>query len=311
MFLLPRASYLLTVSTSFALFLHACLPHFNFCLASPQFCPHLNTRVRVYLTYMAAQTTSQKRSRAPSSSSSHSNSSSQAPDRSQDTQLCLQDAVEALRSGTSHSVRKIARDYRVPYATLWNRVHGIGSRRDAHEHEQLLDNAQQQVLVEWCEYHAHMGIPLTRVQVAQKASELAGRAPGKNWVDRFLKKHNHSLHSAKGHGLDPKRAKAFNPTTVADHFQQLQKSIDMFDIPPQNIYNWDEKGLQLGGGRKGLPCHYIFGRNQCDRYVARSDNLEIVSLLETVSADGYAMPPTFVIAKTAPPEWWTVEGVGG
>ena len=258
---------------------------------------------------MAAQNNSHKRSRAPSSSSStHTSSSSQASDHSQDIQLHL--AVEALRSGASQSMHKTARDYRVPYTTLWNCVHGIGSRRKGHKHEQLLDDVQQQVLVEWCKYHATMAIPLTRVHVAQKASELAGWTPGKNWVDWFLKKHNHSLHSAKGHGLDPKQAQAFNPTTAADHFKQLQDCVNMFNIPPENIYNWDEKGLQLGGGHKGLPCHYIFGKDQQDRYVTRSDNLEIVSLLETMSADGHAIPPTFVIAKTAPPEWWAVDGVG-
>lgn len=148
------------------------------------------------------------------------------------------------------------------------------------------------------------------VQVAQKVAELAGRAPGKNWVNCFLAKHKELLYSGNGHGLDPKRAQAFNPTTVTDHFVQLKEVVDLFGIPPDNIYNWDEKGLQLGGGRKGLQQHYIFGRNQKDRYVVRSDNLELVSLLEVVSADGYAMPPTFVVTKTSPPEWWTVEGVG-
>lgn len=142
-------------------------------------------------------------------------------------------------------------------------------------------------------------------------AELAGRTPGKNWVHRFLTKHKHLLYSGKGHGLDPKHEQAFNLTTVTNHFIQLKNVVDSFGIPLSNIYNWDEKGLQLGGGRKGLQLHYIFGRDQKDRYVARSDNLELVSLLEVVSADGHAIPPTFVVAKTSPPEWWTVEGVGG
>lgn len=42
-----------------------------------------------------------------------------------------------------------------------------------------------------------------------------------------------------------------------------------------------------------------------------SDNLELVSLLEAVSADGYALPPMFVVAKVHPPDWWSVPGVGG
>jgi hypothetical protein len=97
---------------------------------------------------------------------------------------------------------------------------------------------------------------------------------------------------------------------VADQFNQLTKVIAQFEILPGNLYNWDEKGLQLGGGWKGLLSHYIFGREQKEWYVTRSDNLELVSLLEAISADGFAVPPTFVVAKSQPPEWWTVEGVG-
>lgn len=223
----------------------------------------------------------------------------------------LQDAVQRYQSGTSLSIRQVALDCHVPYATLHNRVHGIRNRRESHQHQQLLDNVQERVLVDWCEYHARMAIPLSRVQVAGKAAELAGRVPGKHWVERFLKKYDNLLGSSKGHGLDPKRAQAFNPTTVADHFTQLKTVMETFEIPSRNLYNWDEKGLQLGGGRKGLNLHYVFAQGQRERYVSRSDNLELVSLLEAVSADGYALPPMFVVSKTYPSDWWSVPGVGG
>ena len=110
---------------------------------------------------MAAQS-GHKRTRLPSTSSTHSNPS----DHSQDTEARLSDALQALRSGTSPSLRQATRDHQVSYATLWNRAHGINNRSTAHEHEQLLSNVQQKVLIEWCEYHAHMSIPLTHIQVS-------------------------------------------------------------------------------------------------------------------------------------------------
>ena len=106
------------------------------------------------------------------------------------------------------------------------------------------------------------------VQVAQKAAKLAGQTPGKNWVHHFLTKHKHLLYSGKGHSLDPKCVQAFNPTTITDHFIQLKNVIGSFDIPLSNIYNWDEKGLQLGGECKGLQLYYIFGKDRKDCYVA-------------------------------------------
>ncbi|KAF8585444.1 hypothetical protein K439DRAFT_1343466 [Ramaria rubella] len=70
------------------------------------------------------------------------------------------------------------------------------------------------------------------------------------------------------------------------YFKQLSKVIDEYQIPAANIYNWDEKGIQLGGGHKGLQAHYIFTVEDLERYVAWSDSLELMSLLKAVCADG-------------------------
>jgi hypothetical protein len=72
--------------------------------------------------------------------------------------------------------------YHVKYGALHNCVLGISNRHDGHEHEQLLDNAQECVLINWCQYHAQLAIPLSHVQAVQKATSIAGRTPGKNWV---------------------------------------------------------------------------------------------------------------------------------
>ena len=44
-------------------------------------------------------------------------------------------------------------------------------------------------------------------------------------------------------GLDPKRARAFNPITVEHHFELLENFIQKHDIPWENVYNMDEKGI--------------------------------------------------------------------
>ncbi|KAF8993039.1 hypothetical protein BDZ89DRAFT_911548, partial [Hymenopellis radicata] len=49
--------------------------------------------------------------------------------------------------------------------------------------------------------------------------------------------------------LDKSRARALNPTVVKDFYQTLKQVLDEYDIPPENIYNMDEKGIQLGLGK--------------------------------------------------------------
>ena len=52
-----------------------------------------------------------------------------------------------------------------------------------------------------------------------------------------------------------------------------------------------------GRGRKNLPLQYIFSSNDHARYVAQSDFLVLVTLLEVISADEVTVPPLFVLPK--------------
>ena len=58
----------------------------------------------------------------------------------------------------------------------------------------------------------------------------------------------------------------------------------------------DEKGIQLGGGRKKTGKKYFFSRKDRARYKLRSDNLKLVTIIECVSADGASLPPGIVLA---------------
>ena len=79
-----------------------------------------------------------------------------------------------------------------------------------------------------------------------------------NWMCRFLKRNVSQITTNREHGLNPKNAQAFNWPIVEGHFMHLKSLIVKQGIPPENIYNEDEKGIQFGGGRKNLPLQYIF-----------------------------------------------------
>ena len=50
----------------------------------------------------------------------------------------------------------------------------------------------------------------------------------------------------------------FNFTTVKQHFEDLDAILKKYDIPWENVYNMDEKGIQLGGGRKSDGRNFYF-----------------------------------------------------
>lgn len=98
---------------------------------------------------------------------------------------------------------------------------------------------------------------------------------------------------------------------MEDFFRQLDEIVKRFDISWDNVYNMDKKGVQLGGGRKGSNKRYIFSRHQKSRYRAKSNNLELMAVIDCVCATGNAeIPPGFVHQKGYAGEWWEIPGVG-
>lgn len=49
--------------------------------------------------------------------------------------------------------------------------------------------------------------------------------------------------------------------TVNEYFEELNCMLKENDIPWEHVYNMDEKGCQMGGGRKDSQCRYIFSQS--------------------------------------------------
>ena len=85
-----------------------------------------------------------------------------------------------------------------------------------------------------------------------------------------------------------------------------------YNSSPKNIYNEDEKGIQLGGGRKGIATQYIFTKGAKDKYALCSDSLINITVLEAIYANGTKVPPCMVMPNgTEPQHWWNHTGLGG
>jgi hypothetical protein len=83
---------------------------------------------------------------------------------------------------------------------------------------------------------------------------------GENWVRRFRTRHP-DLRAKWTTGQEKCRAGAFNQITVMDFYDEYDKLVNEYNIKPENIYNVDEKGCQLGIGAK---IKALIDRNQKD-----------------------------------------------
>ncbi|KIJ43660.1 hypothetical protein M422DRAFT_252901 [Sphaerobolus stellatus SS14] len=143
----------------------------------------------------------------------------------------------------------------------------------------------------------------------QHIYNVTGRAVSAKWVQRFLKRHP-EISAKRPRPLDPKCARAFNPTTVNHHFNLLSDVITRYKIPVENIYNTDERGLQLGGGRKASTIQPVFAATDRNNYILKSDTLLLITIIETICADGTACPPGIIMPPGATSDWHEVDDIG-
>lgn len=158
----------------------------------------------------------------------------------------------------------------------------------------------------------HLGLighPVDARSIRPFVKALSGKGPGQGWLRRFLRRHHTEIHYTRTEALDPKRARAFNRPVVNHYFETLKNVREKFNIPDENVYNMDEKGCQLGGGRKGRRRKYLFGRSSKARYRIRDANLELATAVECVSADGFALKPYIIFkGERVMKDWMKAEG---
>ena len=203
-------------------------------------------------------------------------------------------AVNDIRAGTP--VRTAALKWRIPIQTLRDRNKGkTKPRRQAHCLQQRLSPVGEVVLVAWLQLWADTARPVSISRIQRIARDLSGGKVGKNWVYRFLARHP-ELKLGKPSGLDPKRAQAFNETTVRIHYEELAKALYP-GIKPSNFYNMDEKGCQRGGGRRIRNQKFIIHNGKIIQYRVQSANLELITIIECISADGTHIKPGFIFPQ--------------
>lgn len=240
----------------------------------------------------------------------------------------ISDEVEARIQQAKHAViistdpkytaAQAARDFGVQahYKVLRQRLNGIQPKKKAHEKEMLLTEAEKMVLVEWIRFLGFAGIPVckrtlrpkVKAIMEAKGMTITEQSVSPTWIRSFLKDHSDALKTARGSALDPKRAQAFNFSTVNEYFQELNSVLKDNNIPWEHVYNMDEKGVQMGGGRKNSQRKFIFSRSDVKMYRQHSDDLQLVTIIDCVCADGTApIKPAFVFPGVKLHEEWTKE----
>ncbi|KAJ7031848.1 DDE superfamily endonuclease-domain-containing protein [Mycena alexandri] len=232
---------------------------------------------------MARTTTTSKKKKVPTKSLAEL-----AADK-----IHLKEAVKAVtQSGLTNaghpkfSLRAAAKHYDVPRSTLQARYNGRLTG--------------ELVLKKWIGVMAKRGVPLTLTAVAEYASSILGEDVPVSWARAFRARHP-GLKACWTTGLESCCARCLNRALVLEYFDILEELQLEYNFPPENIYNMDEKGIQMGVGVRQM---VLVDRDQKTVYHVEDGNRELVTVIETTCADGTTLPPSVIYkGKTRDLEW--------
>ncbi|KAF9508864.1 hypothetical protein BS47DRAFT_1302188, partial [Hydnum rufescens UP504] len=86
-------------------------------------------------------------------------------------------------------------------------------------------------------------------------------------------------------------ANAINPTTISGWFTLLQKTVNNYNIKPENTYGFDKTGFPIGKGQQ--PCVAAHKQTKTQHSTC-GGGCENITVLETICADGTYLTPIVI-----------------
>lgn len=124
---------------------------------------------------------------------------------------------------------------------------------------------------------------------------------GQNWVTKFVNRHP-EIKSRFSRRYNYDRAKQEDPKVIRQWFTTVQDAITTYGILSEDIYNFDETSFAMGlttTARVITRAEY-YGR----RSVLQPGNRTWVTAIESISASGWALPPTIIFKGKVYKESW-------
>lgn len=207
------------------------------------------------------------------------------------------------------SMRKFAQEHDIDRATLTRHLDDAHTTKtEMSEGRQKLSPEEEAVLVSTAIKNAHRGFPFTHDRLEQTANEILEARTGteswvgKNWVDRFIDRHEDEIHTYWSKHLPSNRASAVNPTNIRRWEEIVEEEVVVPGIRPEDMYGMDETYMppEFAQMRR-----VIGAKGKNIQYEQGGSNRETITVLATICADGSALQPNVIFkAKRYSSEWF-------
>jgi hypothetical protein len=216
----------------------------------------------------------------------------------------IQEAINILqeRGEEKPNLAAAAREFELPPQRLRARWNGRQSKFDRPVTNTKLSGDQELAVCLYLDRLDAIGTCARKKMVENCANAILARAHddpdteppvvGSHWTRRFLDRHPEYF-IRKQSTMDIDRKNAHNPERFRQWFAEFQKICNLHGIQPHDIYNFDETGFRIGIGKD----QWVITRDPDHQaYLGSSTNRELVTVCETISADGDALPPMIILS---------------
>jgi hypothetical protein len=222
-------------------------------------------------------------------------------------------AISAMRDTPTLSRRRAARIYGCTTNTIRNRMLGVPARGSKPTKQQNLLPGEESALVAHILRLDEQGFAPRKDQIKQAASDILakrGKEPvGTNWTCNFIKRHP-ELRSRRARTFDYKRHKAEDPDAIRAWFETYKSNRDKYGIVEDDIYNFDETGFGMGMLSPNTMVVTSSDRSAKPRVIQPGSRIW-TTVIATVSATGWALPPYILFRGKQPQHGWGHLGVPG
>jgi len=232
-------------------------------------------------------------------------------------------ALLAYRNGQFRSLRASVQSYGGCYRTLLRRQHGTPAKEDTPPMHRKLSDTEETTLVEWILDMDTRGLSVTKALIQQMAelfviqhqTDASNPTPsfGVNWTSKFIKRHP-VLQLKYNRKYDYQRALCEDPKLINQWFLLVRNTVAKWGIQPEDIYNFDETGFQMGVITTAKVVTSVERSRTRPRSI-QPGNRQWTTAIECIGATGRILPPMLLFkGKLRQKSWyenipkdWTIE----
>ena len=206
-------------------------------------------------------------------------------------------AISAINRNQIQSERQVVQTYNVPRTTVQRRRAGIVARRDCEPNSRKLTKLEEEVITAHILDLDSRGFPPTLDTVRDMANKLlaergAGEV-GKLWPRNFVKRTG-GLTTRFNRPYDRQRALCEDPEAIKAWFDLVARTKAKYGICDEDTWNFDKAGFLMGKISAQL---VVTGSERRGRPKSiQSGNREWVTVIQGISAAGWAIPPFVIFA---------------